>query len=162
VSTPKRCRIPFLSVIPEVRTSAGNIYSSRVLEIIFDELLPAKLPRVGCLDLQLDGKMRLAEVAFNLLAVDVPNSLFKFGDLEFLDTRNGRMAAQFYDGLLPLALAVRLLACRDADGRIDEVGLIVAGVDLIIPAEQIASPLDIIAREILSGDGQPDSYLVCP
>lgn len=162
MSTPKRCRIPFLNVLPEVKTSAGNIYSKRVLEIIFDEQLPAKLPLFGCLGHPLDGRTRITEAAFTLLAVDRPNSLYLFGDLEFLSTERGRLSAELYDGSLSLALAVRLLGTKAADGRIDEIGLRVAGVDIICPDGPILSPLDIIARRMLSEGDQLDHCLVRP
>lgn len=160
----KRGTLEFITIIPEVPTSRGHIYSADVLNAIYADA-QKRVPRFGCLEHPADGKTRLAEVAFTLTAVEWnPDTLAGKGHIEFVPTPQGKMAASLYVSGASMLLAPRLIGCTDASGRIDGKSVRLVSIDIVLPDKSGAerSPLDLIVREIFSERGLAEDYLVHP
>ena len=128
-------------------TISGHIYTPEVLALVLEQIRH-HLPWIGSLDHPQDGKTRLGNCSHQTLSIE-KIGLDICGDIELFNTDSGRLAEACLKARLPAYLAPFIFASKEPDGTIcDDVKVV--SLNIIVPDKEMASPLDIIVREVFA------------
>lgn len=142
-----RVTLPFVLIIPGVKTAAGNVYTKEVLNSILAQI-QSRLPWYGSLAHPEDGRSRIADISHTT------HSLQRSGfeilcEVELLDTPKGKMAQALYNNNAPMCLAPLMLGSRDDDGTLG-TDVRVKSLDIILPAKEMSTTLDTIVQAVFA------------